>query len=83
MSELRHATWRAVKQLNDFTFVPSVCVAPLRVFVEPGIHVGNKDIQGEQMIEWYAGQLLSVVDREAWLAMNSILRCAEKFLGPK
>jgi hypothetical protein len=25
------------------------------------------------LVEWYAGQLLDIVDTEAWFAMNSIL----------
>jgi hypothetical protein len=47
-------------------------VEPLRAFVQPGVHVGTKPT-GEAVVEWYAGQLLDIVDTEAWFAMNSIL----------
>jgi hypothetical protein len=56
------------------------CVAPLREFSEPGLHVGEPwDIEDPSLatktLEYLAGQLLDVVDRAGWFAMNSAL-CA-------
>lgn len=55
-------------------------VEPLRKFVKPHIHVGRTEWSGDQKAEWYAGQLLAVVEEEAWFAMNSILNAREDFL---
>jgi len=90
MSALKTATWKVVKTLEAFDVKDNRpaedaidVVAPLREFVAPGIHVGNTGIEGEAIIEWYAGQILDIVDSKAWYAMNSILNCADKFLGPE
>lgn len=44
-----------------------------------GCHEGSTP-KGEQVIEWYAGQFLDIVDHEAWFAMNSLLNAADRFL---
>lgn len=60
-------------------------VALLREVVEPGCHVGrgnDMDASDEGFrlqLEWYAGQLLSMVDNQQWLGINSWLNCTEKF----
>ena len=88
MSELKKATWAVIKALDSFTLTTPLeksedVVAHLRTLVQPGVHVGNKNIEGEQIIEWYAGQILDIIDNKAWFAMNSIINCANKFLGPE
>lgn len=54
-------------------------VAPLREYVQPGIHVGRTDLAGDEAVEWYAGQILAVVDGKAWFAVNSLINCVDKF----
>lgn len=64
-------------------------VAPLRAVITPDCHVG----QGENMdgseegfrlqLEWYGGQLLSMVDNKQWHGINSWINLTEKFTTPK
>jgi hypothetical protein len=54
-------------------------VHPLRAYVAPGVHEGTRPT-GEAVVEWYAGQLLQIVDDQAWFAMNSILNCVDRFV---
>jgi len=67
-------------------------VAPLRSALAerglaPGCHVGTEPplIEGrsrltpDMTVEWYAGQLLDIVDKKAWFAMNSLINCVDKF----
>lgn len=57
-------------------------VAPLREQVQPNVHVGRKDLSPEETVEWYAGQLLDLVDTRAWFGINSWMNCVDKF-APK
>jgi len=45
----------------------------------PGCHVGRTGMTDEQIVEWYAGQLVDTVDKEAWYAINSVINTADKF----
>lgn len=45
----------------------------------PGCHVGRKDMGATEAVEWFAGQLLEIVDAKAWFAVNSWLNCVDKF----
>lgn len=52
--------------------------------LEAGYHIGDAGEDGsERCIEWYAGQLLDIVDHEAWFAMNSFINCLDKFCPEK
>lgn len=63
----------------------SADVAPLRAVVQPNCHVGCGDKMDDSeggfrmQLEWYAGQLLSMVDEKQWLGINSWINCTEKF----
>lgn len=48
----------------------------------PGCHVGRADLepQSAECVEWYAGQLLAIIDGEAWHAMNSAINVLDKFV---
>lgn len=49
--------------------------------LEPRCHEGRKDLDGTIAgVEWYAGQLPAIVDREAWFAINSWCNCVDKFV---
>lgn len=48
-------------------------VEPLRKYVIAGCHVGNSNLNYHKKLEWYAGQLLKIVDNEAWHVMNATL----------
>lgn len=54
-------------------------VAPLRAFVQPNVHVGRTDMTPDEVVEWYAGQILDIVDEEKWFAVNSWINCRDKF----
>jgi len=50
--------------------------------VVKNIHVGtDPNIFTPRMkIEWYAGQLLDIVDQEGWVSMNSFINGLDKFV---
>ena len=64
-------------------------VAPVRAALaarglNPGCHVGlGRELTSGEGVEWYAGQLLDIVDTEAWFAMNSFINVVDRFCpGP-
>jgi len=66
------------------------CVEPIRVALAerglaPGCHAGRKDLadKPEETLEWYAGQVLHVIDSESWVAVNAIINCLDKFCPEK
>lgn len=80
MSELATLTRDVVRRLEPCGPESArALVEPLRKFVAPGVHEGTNPT-GEAVVEWYAGQLLRIVDDEKWFAMNSILNCVDKFV---
>lgn len=44
-------------------------------------HVGNTRIKPNsiEQIEWYAGQILSILIDEQYVAVNSLINCLDKF----
>ena len=32
-----------------------------------------------EVLEWYAGQILDIVDNDRWFAVNSLINCCDKF----
>lgn len=46
---------------------------------EPGCHVGNGQMSEDEKVEWYAGQMLSIVDNQAWFAMNAYINSVDRF----
>lgn len=87
MADLRAILRTAAKQLERVgPCSVAAIVQPVRDEMTarglpPMVHCGRKDLEQhpEQMIEWYAGQLLDIVDGEGWFAMNSWLNCVDKF----
>lgn len=47
----------------------------------PNCRVGQEDLSRSEIIEWFAGQILDIVDNETWWCVNSLLNCCEKFTG--
>lgn len=43
------------------------------------IHVGKKDFTSDETVEWYAGQILDILENESWFAVNSLINCVDKF----
>jgi len=54
-------------------------VAPLREYVTPGVNVGKTNMGPDEIVEWYAGQILEIIDDKAWHAVNSLINCLDKF----
>lgn len=56
-------------------------VAPLRAAgITPGMHQGAGEFSGGRMtLEWYAGQILEVIDVQAWHCVNSVINVCDKF----
>ena len=46
----------------------------------PNCRVGEKMEDGsEECVEWYAGQLLAIIDTQQLFAMNSLINCLDRF----
>lgn len=64
-------------------------VTPLRAVSCPNAHVGRgADMDGSDkgfrmQLEWFAGQLLSMVDEKQWGGINSWINCTDKFTTRK
>ncbi len=39
----------------------------------------NTPMGQEIQLYWYAGQILNIVEKKSWFAMNSVLNCVDKF----
>lgn len=71
--------WNKLNSMRCFSLIDAAkevrkIVEPLRKYVQPGCHVGKgPDMSDLEKIEWYAGQLLDVVDSEGWFVMNTTL----------
>jgi hypothetical protein len=78
--ELCRTVRRVIEDLDrSGTGSAKACVEPLRALVQPNVHVGRKDLSPEETVEWYAGQILDIVDTEKWFAVNSLINCVDKF----
>lgn len=71
--------WNKLNSMRGFILIDVAkearkIVEPLRKHVQPNCHVGKgPDMSDLEKIEWYAGQLLNVVDEEVWAFMNTTL----------
>jgi len=43
------------------------------------IHVGFTNFTPVQTMEWYAGQIVDILESESWFAVNSLINLLEKF----
>jgi hypothetical protein len=43
-----------------------------------GLHM-RKGLNARETLEWYAGQIIDVIDTESWFAVNSIIQCVDEF----
>lgn len=50
--------------------------------IEPECHVGREPSSMDDVAstEWLLGQLASIIDREAWFAMNTFINISNSFL---
>lgn len=59
------------------------CIKPLlEIGIKPNVHVGLKEEEFNNLtrIEWYAGQIINIVNKKSWFAVNSWLNCVDKFV---
>jgi hypothetical protein len=67
----------------------AAAVKPLRAVTCPNAHLGRGDDMDHTdkgfrlQLEWYAGQLLAMVDESQWFGINSWINCADKFTTRK
>lgn len=60
----------------------SLLIQPIRDFgIESNVHLGRKDMLPKSLeeLEWFAGQLLDIVEHKSWFAVNSWINCVDKF----
>lgn len=61
------------------------CVAPIIIarLKEGGLtadmHVGKKDMPPNEVLEWYGGQIISVLESKTWFAVNSLINAVDQF----
>lgn len=88
MNDLRGILRAAVKRIDKgdintaFRDVEFVRTALNERGLDVNCHVGQSEeflSEGEHTLEWYAGQLLDIVDRKAWFAMNSYINALDQY----
>jgi hypothetical protein len=42
-------------------------------------HVGKKGFTPDETVEWYAGQILDILESGSLFAVNSLINCVDKF----
>lgn len=84
--ELHSAIRRAIKALDSCTIgdmngVDTAHQILKDANVQVNIHLGRNDLSDQpvETMEWYAGQILDVIENKAWFAVNSIINCVDKF----
>jgi hypothetical protein len=43
------------------------------------IHVGKDSFSADETEEWYAGQIIDILENKGWHAVNSLINCVDKF----
>jgi hypothetical protein len=61
--------------------VPSVLSELKALGAVRGVHQGRTDMANgsDECVEWYAGQIVDVLEEKAWFAVNSVCNCVDKF----
>lgn len=84
--ELRALTRNTVLAVRDKGGPEGILdtVAPVRAALAerglaPMCHVGCGELTPDEIVEWYAGQLLAIVDAEAWHAVNTLINVVDRF----
>jgi len=88
MNDLRNILRSVVKRISEGT--ESIALQEIELVrealkergLESNCHVGKMQAflnEGEHTLEWYAGQLLDIVDRKSWFAMNSYINALDQF----
>lgn len=73
----------AVDNCNQDTVVETV--KALREHITPNCHEGcgaqmdGTDTGYKLQLEWFAGQLLAMVDKKQWFGINTWINCTSKF----
>jgi len=89
---LRNIVRRAVLEVskggttNAVILAEEVRTALKELGLEANCHVGKSSDffkDEDRHVEWYAGQLLDIVDNKSWFAMNSLINCLDKFCPEK
>ena len=44
---------------------------------------GNRTLTEDETVDWYAGQIVDVLESEAYFAVNSLINCLDKFVPEK
>lgn len=47
------------------------------------IHVGKKEFSSDETVEWYAGQILDILENKNYFAVNSLINCVDVFAPEK
>ena len=84
-NDLRAITREAIRQLEGSgQAAAAAIVEPVRAALAerglgPRCKEGDGPFTDEETVEWYAGQLLDIVDTGQWFAVNSIVNTVDKF----
>lgn len=87
MDSLRSILRRAVLAIADTDVdgsqlhVEAVRTALSERGLAPGCHVGNTGlgVGTDLCVEWYAGQLVDIFDKQSYFAVNSFINCLDIF----
>ena len=71
-----------LEALHGLLLGPAHLQGLLHLVKGPGGKVRGRggELEGDAVVEWYAGQILDICDNRQWFAMNSIINSLDRFV---
>lgn len=67
-------------EFSDENCIPEIITRLRKAGAVTNIHLGkNTPFTDDETVEWYAGQILDVLENNTLLAVNSLINCLDKF----
>ena len=79
LTELVRATVKAIEEMTAASNFGPWLTRLKDAGIVSGMHVGGKNLGPRATLEWYAGQIIEVIQSKAWFAVNSLIGCVDKF----
>jgi len=81
MSKLRSIVRAAVNRLDSggMSAVPDALSALKEAGAVAHKNVGKKDMSPDDVVDWYAGRVVAILEGENWFAVNSIVNALDRF----
>ena len=80
LAELIRAVALVIDNSNEVTIQDAI--EPLKnVGIYANMHVGTpqEHFTPRMVLEWYAGSIIDIVEKQSWFAVNSWINCCDRF----